>query len=452
VIEGIQRDQGYRIVATGQQSAVLLERIRAMMTCEMVNELISRRVAEALEARDAARNLELFVEGGGKQEDENGDDYEGGNEGVNGNGNGRGNGNGKDNGNGNRNGGGNSYNFGCFMPVARDALMWWNSHKRAIGIEAAYAMKMVSDEEDKVERFIRGLPDNIHGNVITAKPTRLQDVIRVANNLMDQKLKGYARSDENKRRFDNNQGTIVGSNQPSSDKMLEARIWQELTRPETIRERGMLDLSPTATSNRGNKTGNKIGNKTGSNEAIAKAYAIIGGGANPDSNVITGTFLLNKCYAFILFDSGADRSFVSSTFSALLDVALSTLDTSYVVELADGRISKTNVILRGCMLGLLGHPFNIDLMPVELSGFGVIIDMDWLAKYHTVIVCDEKIVRIPYGDETKKYIQKGCQVYLPQVTSKKAENKSKEKRLEGVPIVQEFLEVFLDDLPGLPPA
>nr|GEU61302.1 reverse transcriptase domain-containing protein [Tanacetum cinerariifolium] len=108
--------------------------------------------------------------------------------------------------------------------------------------------------------------------------------------------------------------------------------------------------------------------------------------------------------------------------------------------------------------------------------FDVIISMDWLAKYHALIICDEKVVCIPYGDEvliiqsdncdgrsksklniisctkTLKYIQKGCQVYLAQVTSKKAEDKSEEKRLEDVPIVQEFLKVFLEDLPGLPPA
>ncbi|GKF63856.1 reverse transcriptase domain-containing protein, partial [Tanacetum coccineum] len=94
-----------------------------------------------------------------------------------------------------------------------------------------------------------------------------------------------------------------------------------------------------------------------------------------------------------------NRSFVSSTFSALLDVAPSSLDTSYAVELADRRILETNVILRGCTLGLLGHPFDIDLMLVELGSFNVIIGMDWLAKYYAVIVCDEKIIRIPYGDE-----------------------------------------------------
>ncbi|GKG48909.1 hypothetical protein Tco_0513056, partial [Tanacetum coccineum] len=64
---------------------------------------------------------------------------------------------------------------------------------------------MVPEEEDRVEKFMGGLPDNIQGNVIVAEPTRLQDAVRIANNLMDQKLKGYAtRNAENKRRFDNN--------------------------------------------------------------------------------------------------------------------------------------------------------------------------------------------------------------------------------------------------------
>nr|GEZ62803.1 reverse transcriptase domain-containing protein [Tanacetum cinerariifolium] len=210
--------------------------------------------------------------------------------------------------------------------------------------------RMVPDEKDKVERFIGGLPDNIQENVIAADPARLQYAIRIANHLMDKKLQVYAaRSAENKRRM------------------------EKLIRLGTMKEKGMLGLSPTATSNRGSQTRNMTRNKTGGNEVTAKAYAIGGGGTNPDSNIITGTFLLNNCYASILFDSGADRSFVSTTFSALLDVTPSTLETSYAVELSDGRISETNIVPRGCTLGLLGHPFDIDLMPVELGNFDVII-------------------------------------------------------------------------------
>nr|GEU85997.1 retrotransposon protein, putative, Ty3-gypsy subclass [Tanacetum cinerariifolium] len=85
--------------------------------------------------------------------------------------------------------------------------------------------------------------------------------------------------------------------------------------------------------------------------------------------------------------------------NALLDVVPPTQDVSYAVELADERVAETNDILRGCTLGLLCHPFNIDLMPVELCSFDVINGMNWIAKYHIVIICDEKVVRIPYRNK-----------------------------------------------------
>nr|GEV60339.1 hypothetical protein [Tanacetum cinerariifolium] len=193
-------------------------------------------------------------------------------------------------------------------------------------------------------------------------------------------------------------------------------VCYECGRPGHFRK----DCPKLRNQNRGNKTGNK----TRSNEATGKAYGIRGG-ANPDSNVITGTSRLNNCYASLLFDSGADRSFVSSTFSALLDVAPSTLDTSYAVELADGRNSKTNIILRGCTLGLLD------------------------AKNHAMIVCDEKVVRIPYGDEV--LITQSDDID-GRIMPKKEDDKSEERRIEDVPIIWEFSEVFPEDFPGLPPA
>ncbi|GJR48737.1 putative reverse transcriptase domain-containing protein [Tanacetum coccineum] len=307
--------------------------------------------------------------------------------------------------------------------------------------------RMVPNEEDKVERFVGGLPDNIQGNVIAAEPTKLQDAIRIANNLMDQKLKGYARSAKNKRRNNEKKGyvgslpycnkcklhhagpctvrcgnckrvshitrdcttTVTPNTQRAPVGNQPSIVCYECGRPGHFRK----DCPKLRNQNRGNKNGNKSGNQTGSNEAMVKAYAIGGGGENPDSNVVMGTFLLNNRYAFMLFDSRANRSFVSSTFSALLDVAPSTLDTSYAVELADERISETNAVLRGCTLGLLGHPFDIDLMPIELGSFDIIIE---------------------------------------QFASKKTEDQSKEKRLEDVPIVREFLEVFPEDMLGLPPA
>ncbi|GKB63360.1 reverse transcriptase domain-containing protein, partial [Tanacetum coccineum] len=74
---------------------------------------------------------------------------------------------------------------------------------------------MVPEEEDRVERYIGGLPDNIQGNVIAAEPTRLQDAFQIANNLMDQKLKGYVvRNAENKKRLEVNQRDNRGQQPP----------------------------------------------------------------------------------------------------------------------------------------------------------------------------------------------------------------------------------------------
>ncbi|GJV05796.1 putative reverse transcriptase domain-containing protein [Tanacetum coccineum] len=187
-------------------------------------------------------------------------------------------------------------------------------------------------------------------------------------------------------------------------------------------------------------------------------------------------FLLNNRYATILFDTGADRSFVSTTFSALINITPTTLENHYDVELADGKIIGVNTIIRGCTLNFMNHPFNIDLMPVPLGSFDVIIRMDWLTKYHGVIICDEKIVRVPFRKDTlifqgdgntqrkesrlniisctraQKYLSKGCDVFLAHITTKEAKDKSEGKQLEDVPIVKDFPEVFPKDLPGITPA
>ncbi|GJX27514.1 putative reverse transcriptase domain-containing protein, partial [Tanacetum coccineum] len=195
--------------------------------------------------------------------------------------------------------------------------------------------------------------------------------------------------------------------------------------------------------------GNKAGKKT--KEARGKAYVLGGGEANPDLNVVTCTFLLNNHYASMLFDSGADRSFVSTTFSTLLDITPDTLDVSYAVELADGRISETNTVLRGCTLGLLGHPFNIDLMPVETWYVVFRVTSDGVVQGDSSDKGKKSKLSIISCTKTQKYIKRGCPIFLAQITKKETEDKSKEKRLEDVPIVRDFSEVFPEDLPGLPP-
>nr|GEY98959.1 reverse transcriptase domain-containing protein [Tanacetum cinerariifolium] len=271
--------------------------------------------------------------------------------------------------------------------------------------------KMVPEEEDQIERYVG------------------------ANSLMDQKLKGYAvKNVENKRRLENvARACTAGNNERKPYNGLlplcnKCKLHHEGTctvRCGKCNKVGHLTqdckvINSTTSTQRGQvvnqrvvtcyecgrqghyrsdcpklkdqNRGNKARNKNGVGKARGKTYVLGGGDANPNSNVVRGTFLLNNHYASMIFDSGADRSFVSTTFSDLLDITPDTLDVSYVVELADGRISKTNTILRGCTLGLLGHPFNIDPMPVELGSFDIIIGMDWLPNNHAVIVCDKRIV------------------------------------------------------------
>ncbi|GJT28325.1 putative reverse transcriptase domain-containing protein [Tanacetum coccineum] len=429
------------------------------------------------------------------------------------------------------------------------ALTWWNGHVRTLGHNAAYAMtwgtfkkkflhsafprlalmctKFLADETTKIDKYIAGLPDNIHGNVMSARPKTLDFAIELANDLMDQKLRTYAeRQYENKRKADDSsrnnhqqqsykrqniaraysagpdENKVYTGYLPLCTKCNYHHIGKCAPKCGKCKRYGHATTDCRVNTNNNNSNNNNNnqkaracyecgntdhikkncpklknhGNNNGNGPAQGRAYALGGRDASPDSNVITGTFLLNNRYATILFDTGADRSFVSNTFSTLIDITPTTLENHYDVELADGKIIGVNTIIRGCTLNFMNHPFNIDLMPVPLGSFDVIIGMDWLTKYHGVIICDEKIVRVPFGKDTlifqgegsnqrkesrlniisctkaQEYLSKGCDVFLAHITTKEAKDKSEEKRLEDVPIVRDFPEVFPEDLPGIPPA
>ncbi|GKE49640.1 putative reverse transcriptase domain-containing protein [Tanacetum coccineum] len=374
------------------------------------------------------------------------------------------------------------------------ALTWWNGHVRTLGHDAAYAMtwgtfkkklmekycsnseikklkielwnlkvrrndvaaytqrfqelalmctKFLVDETAKINKYIGGLPDNIHGNVMSTRPKTLDFAIELANDLMDQKLRTYTeKQNENKRNADDSsrnnhqqqphkkqnvaraytagpgEKKVYTGDLPLCTKCNYHHTGQCATKCGKFKRYGHATTDCRVNTNNNNNNNNNKNqkaeacyecgntghikknflkpknrrNNNGNDTAQGRAYALGGRDASPDSNVITGTFLLNNRYATILFDTGADRSFVSNTFSALINITPTTLENHYDVELADGKITGVNTIIRGCTLNFMNHPFNINLMPVPLGSFDVIIGMDWLTKYHGVIICDEKIV------------------------------------------------------------
>ncbi|GKE50792.1 putative reverse transcriptase domain-containing protein, partial [Tanacetum coccineum] len=334
-----------------------------------------------------------------------------------------------------------------------NALTWWNSHMKIVTQDVSYVMdwkalkKIMTvkyfpkgeikkleielwnlNESEEVEKYVGGLPDMIRGNVMSYQPKTMEKEIEFANDQMDQKV------------------LTITERQAEQKRKLEFNGHFKRDCPKLKNKNG--------------------GNQGGNGNTLAKVYVVDNAGINPDFNVVTGTFLLNNRYASILFDTGADRSFVSITFSSLIDITPTTLDHYYDVELADGKIIRINTIIWGCTLNFVDHPFNINLMLVELGSFDIIVGMDWLATYHAIIDCAEKIVCIPWGNETLivhddgssrgnktrlniilytktyKYLLKGHHVFLAHVTTKGTEDKSEEKRLEDVPIVRDFPEVF----------
>ncbi|GKA80536.1 putative reverse transcriptase domain-containing protein [Tanacetum coccineum] len=320
--------------------------------------------------------------------------------------------------------------------------------------------RMFPEESDKIEKYVGGLPDIIHGSVVASKPKTMQEATEMAIKVMDKRIRTFTdRQTENKRKPYNNQ-------QPQQHHQNKRQNTGRAYAARTVEKKQYGGSKPLCSKcnyhhdgpcapkcHKCNKVGhfardcrrhfkrecpklknnNNSGNQVGGGNAPAKVYVVGHAGTNLDSNVVTGTFLLNNRYASILFDTGTDRSFVSTTFISQIAITPTALDHYYDVELADERIIGLNTIFRGCILNLLNHPFNIDLMAVELGSFDAIIGMDWLVKYQAIIVCAEKIV-----------------LFLANVTTKETKDKSKEKRLEDVPIVQDFPEVFPEDLPGLP--
>nr|GEX59310.1 putative reverse transcriptase domain-containing protein [Tanacetum cinerariifolium] len=281
--------------------------------------------------------------------------------------------------------------------------------------------RMVEPKKVKVDAYIRGLTNNIKGEVTSSRLANLSKAVHMAHKLMDQKaqarderiLKGKKRKQENAR-------AMVTA--PTDGKL-------PLCERCFTRHVGQCTIKC-------HKCG-KVGHKS--------RYC-------KEKNVATGAIALPIPTCYDCGEQGHTRNRcpkkvkqeefreVHGRAYAIKDAKLKdpnvVTGASYVVELADGRVVSTNTVLKGCTLNLVNHVFEIDLMPIELGTFDVIIGMDWLVKHDAVIIYRERVVHIPYGNK------------ILIVESDK--DKSKKKRMEDVP-VSDFPEVFSEELPGRPP-
>ncbi|GJW38384.1 putative reverse transcriptase domain-containing protein [Tanacetum coccineum] len=320
-----------------------------------------------------------------------------------------------------------------------DALSWWNAYAQPMGIEQANRitwtkLKMLLTNKYYPRTEIRKMEEELYnlsvkGNDLKPYVRRFQELtvlcpnmVPRTNKLLEAFIGGLPRSIE---------GNVTASKPQTLEEAINIaqRLMDQVTKHTPMQVSSMPEISLCA------------------RDAIS---------ITPDLVLVN-----------VIFATRADRSFISISLASMLNIPSITIDTFYDIEMADGNLVSTNTVIKGCTLTLLNQPFEIDLMPIKLGSFDVVIGMDWLSKYHAKILCDEKVVHIPINGETliirgdrsktrlnlisciktERYISRGCQVFMIQVMEKKSD----EKKLEDIPVVKEFPDVFPEDLPGLPP-
>ncbi|GJY84083.1 putative reverse transcriptase domain-containing protein [Tanacetum coccineum] len=326
---------------------------------------------------------------------------------------------------------------------------------------------VVPSTKKKISQYIKGLPSYIQGETYSSKPTTLNEAIRMAHGLMEHKVQGWKEknTDQNKRKWEGgNQGNNQGNrnnnrgdyrdnrrhNQNNNRRNGGARAMTQ-AQNENVNQGGHapkcnkcnmfhFGTCPVTCRNcgkRGHKAKNchrgdvatgantepirvcyKCGDpnhlansdlcpekkKQGGRNANGHVYAVKDVDQAQGPNVVTGTFLLNNRYFSMLFDSGSDKSFINASLTNLFDIEPERMSASYEVELADGRIASTNT--------------------------------------HGLV-----LLMVPSSSVARKYIKRGCHLFLAHVTEKE----KSEKRLKDVLVIRDFPKVFPDDLPGLPP-
>ncbi|GJW72417.1 putative reverse transcriptase domain-containing protein [Tanacetum coccineum] len=266
---------------------------------------------------------------------------------------------------------------------------------------------LVTPKSKRIGRYISGLAPQIRGMLRATQPTTIQSAILKVGILTDEAVCYECGSSKHLRN----------------------------TCPK-------LNRAPGQAGNRLALEGNR-NTQNNRNQARGRVFSMNAVDALHDPNIVMGTFSLNDHFATVLFDSGADFSFISTKFAPLLNVKPSIVSPGYVIEVANGKKEEVDRIIRDCKLELGNSLFTIDLIPLGHRSFDVIVGIDWLSKNKFEIVCHEKVVRIPLEGGEILRVQGECTL---GGTKTLMSTKADEPELSDIPIVRDFIDVFQKDL------
>ncbi|XP_071708676.1 uncharacterized protein [Rutidosis leptorrhynchoides] len=283
---------------------------------------------------------------------------------------------------------------------------------------AALCLSMVTPESKKIKKYIIGFPPQIQGNVIAAGKESIEATMLMNQNLVmaarrnaKEKINRSSSQNSSKKIGDTTKSGYVGT-KPQCKRRNKHHHGLCTAKCGRCKRIGHLtencrvtpptkNTTPTVPTcfgygEKGHYRNNCPKNKTATTDtAKGRAFIMTVEEARNDDDIITGTFLVNNCYASILFNTGADRSYVSIEFCTLFDEKPQTLDTKCLVEMANGKFVKVDRIYKECNLTLANKTFKVDLMPVKLGSFDVVLGMDWLSPMKGGIQCFDKTINIP---------------------------------------------------------
>ncbi|KAA0036866.1 ty3-gypsy retrotransposon protein [Cucumis melo var. makuwa] len=271
-----------------------------------------------------------------------------------------------------------------------------------------FALEMIATEAARADKFVRGLRLDIQGLVRAFRPATHADALRLA---VDLSLQERANSSKTAGR-----GSTSGQKRKAEQ--------QPVPVPQRNFRSG-ADRCPLRL------TGNAQNQGAGAPHQ-GRVFATNKTEAEKASTVVTGTLPVLGHYALVLFDSGSSHSFISSAFALHARLEVEPLHHVLSVSTPSGECMLSKEKVKACQLEIAGHVVEVTLLVLDMLDFDVILGMNWLAANHASIDCSHK---------------EGTWGILASVVDTREADVS----LSSEPVVRDYPDVFLEELPGLPP-